>query len=236
MDTKAVAEVIVGDDEKKADGEIQIVKKAGFLFDYVAFCIEEGSRYCILGETACGKSTLLKILAQKINPVEGEVFHASGVSIGYFDADVVDGIMENVGATTTALQYLTEQCPQKTEEFLRGHMAAFGLSPTTQTKTPLCFLSGGEKCRFALAMVMLDNPQVLILDNPTSNLDVQSVQALIYGLKQWNGTLIMVSQDVFFVRSLEDVKCAVLIPAEGKLRRIDGGIDAYLKSFQLKLQ
>eukprot|EP00526_Cylindrotheca_closterium_P029395 CAMPEP_0113659756 /NCGR_PEP_ID=MMETSP0017_2-20120614/32533_1 /TAXON_ID=2856 /ORGANISM="Cylindrotheca closterium" /LENGTH=657 /DNA_ID=CAMNT_0000574339 /DNA_START=195 /DNA_END=2165 /DNA_ORIENTATION=- /assembly_acc=CAM_ASM_000147 len=202
-------EVVAVGDEKKAD-EIQIVKKAGFLFDYVALCIEEGSRYCILGETACGKSTLLKILAKGLDPVEGTVYHASGVSIGYFDADVVDDIMASVGASTTALDYLTDKYHQKTEEFLRGHLAAFGLSPTSQAKTPLCFLSGGEKCRFALATVMLENPQVLILDNPTSNLDVQSVQALIYGLKQWNGTLVMVSQDVFFVRSLEDVKCAVL--------------------------
>jgi ATPase subunit of ABC transporter with duplicated ATPase domains len=219
---------------EEMDNEVHIIKKDGYLFDYVALCIEEGSRNCILGPTASGKSTLLKILAKQLNPIEGKVHHVSGLRIGYFDSNVADAIIASVSSSTSALDYLTERYSTKTEQDLRGRLSSFGLSPTTQAKTPLCYLSGGEKCRFVLASIMLENPSVLCLDNPTSNLDVQSVQALIYGLRKWNGTLLIVSQDVDFLRSLEDVKCVALIPEEGKLRRVEGGIDAYLKSFQIR--
>jgi ATP-binding cassette subfamily F protein 3 len=215
------------------DAEFRIVKKDGFLFDCVDFCVEEGSRNCVLGPAASGKSTLMKVFAKRISPVEGKVHHASGVRVGYFDAEIVEDVIASVSSTTTALQFLTQQYTQKTEQDLRGHLTAFGLSPTTQAKTPICYLSGGEKCRFVLATIMMDDPPVLCLDDPTSHLDVESVQAFIYGLRQWNGTLVMVSQDANFLRSLENVKCVVLMPDEGKLRRIDGGMDAYLKSFQL---
>jgi ATP-binding cassette subfamily F protein 3 len=136
-------------------------------------------------------------------------------------------------STTTALQYLMEKYPKKTEQDLRGQLTAFGLSPTTQAKTSVCHLSGGEKSRFVLATIVMDDPPVLCLDDPTSHLDVESVQALIYGLRQWNGTLIMVSQDANFLRSLENVKCVVVMPDEGKLRRVEGGMDSYLKSFRV---
>ena len=111
-------------------------------------------------------------------------------------------------------------------------MTSFGLSPTAQSKTPVCHLSGGEQCRFVLATIMVEIPPVLCLDDPTCHLDVESVQALVYGLRQWNGTLILVSQDANFLRSLENVKCVVIMPHEGKIRRIDGGMDVYLKSFR----
>lgn len=215
------------------DGEFRIVKKAGYLFDCVDLCIEEGSRNCILGPTASGKSTLLQILAKQKSPVEGTVYHASGVRVGYFDLQRVSRIISSMDESTTALQYLTAQYPKKTEQDLRGQLTAFGLSPINQAKTSVCHLSSGEKCRFVLAAIMMDDPPILCLDDPTSHLDVGSVQALIYGLRQWNGTLVMVSQDANFLRSLEDVKCVVIMPEEGKVRRLEGGIDAYLKSFRL---
>jgi ATPase subunit of ABC transporter with duplicated ATPase domains len=212
--------------------ELKIVKKNGFLFDCVDVCIEEGSKNCILGPMASGKSSLLKILAKRLDPVEGSVHHAAGIRVGYFDPDVVDAIISSVSSSTTALDYLRAQYPSKTEQDLRSHLKAFGVSSTIQEKTPICYLSGGEKFRFVLASIMMEVPPILIMDNPTSNLDVDSVQAMIYGLRQWNGTLVMVSQDFHFLRNL-DVKCAVITPEEGKLRRVEGGIDSYLKFFKI---
>lgn len=214
--------------------EFKIAKKEGFLFDCVDLCIEEGSKNCILGPTGSGKSCLMKILAKKLNPVEGSVHHSSGINVGYFDPDVVDTMIASVSLSTTALDYLIQKYPLKTEQDLRGQLTSFGLSPT-KAKTPICCLSGGEKCRFVFASIMMDDPPILCIDNPTSNLDVESVHALIYGLRQWNGTLIMVSQDFHFLRSLEDVKCVVIVPEEGKLRKIQGGIDSYLKWFHNKI-
>jgi len=213
------------------DGKMTIVKRDGFLFDYIDLCIEEGSRNCILGPAASGKSTLLKLLAKRLEPVEGEVHLAPGAQVAYFDSQVMEDIVAGTSQTTTALDYCSKLHPQKSDQELRGHLTAFGLCPTSQAKTPVCFLSGGEKTRFVLATLMMSNPPILFLDDPTCHLDVESVQALIYGLQRWNGTLVMISHDASFVRSLENVQCMVLLPEEGKLRRINGSIDVYLKSF-----
>lgn len=124
-----------------------------------------------------------------------------------------------------------ERFPEKTEKDIRGELTAFGLSPK-QASTNVKFLSGGERSRLCLASLMLNDPQVLIMDEPTSHLDVESVEALIYGLKKWNGTLVMVSHDANFLRSLGG-NCFVIVKDEGKLRRIPDGIDSYLKTFRL---
>jgi ATPase subunit of ABC transporter with duplicated ATPase domains len=216
--------------------EFAIVKRDGFLFDCADTCIEEGSRTCILGP-GISTSCLMKILAKKLAPTEGTVHHSSGLTIGYCDYGEICEAISIVDQTTTALEFLVALYPKKAEKDLRGHLTGFGLSPTTQTVTPLACLSGGETFRFALAKTMLDNPPVLCLVNPTSHLDVESVQSLSYGLRQWNGTIIMICQDASFLRSLEGVKCVVVVPEEGKVRRIVDddrggmqGMDAYLRS------
>jgi ATPase subunit of ABC transporter with duplicated ATPase domains len=230
-------------DELSVDGNNglpSIAKKDGYLFDCVDLCVEEGSTMCILGNNGCGKSVLLRILAKLEQPVEGKVHHASGVRIGFFDQLAVDALMmQDVKVDDesshhhdrTALSYLTEQFPHKSEQELRGELTAFGLSPSQASSIGLRFLSGGERSRLCLASLIMDNPPVLFMDNPTSNLDVESVEALIRGLKQWNGTVVLVSHDANFVRSV-NAKCHVLVEQEGKLRRVDGGIDAYLKFFR----
>ena len=219
--------------------DFSIVNRDGFLFDCVDLCIEEGSQTCILGP-GVSASCLMRILAKKLAPVEGTVFHSPGLSIGYCDHRELDRKTTMPGAdrtTTTALEHLSRLHPGKPEKDLRSHMTAFGISPKSQTTTPLVCLSGGETFRFALARIMLDNPPVLFLENPTCHLDVESVHALSHGLRQWNGTLVMICQDASFLRSLEGVKCVVVVPEEGKVRRIvdndrDGmkGMDAYLST------
>jgi ATP-binding cassette subfamily F protein 3 len=77
-------------------------------------------------------------------------------------------------------------------------------------------------------MLMLRDPHVLIMDEPSNHLDPESVEALAYGLKNWNGTVVMVSHDVHLIRLLEGT-CYVLVETEGKLRRLEGGIDSFLK-------
>lgn len=203
-----------------------ITKKHGFLFDCIDLCINEGEKYCILGENVSAEtSILLKILAKIIQPTEG-VVHTVNVDIAFLDSEKILSVLEDSG---TPLSYLTEKFPQKPEHDIRAELTAFGLNPK-QASTELRFLSGGERCRLCLAEIMLRNPHVICLDQPTANLDLESVDALIYGLKKWDGTVIMVSHDAYFLRSL-DVKLYALIAEEGKLRRVEGGIEAYLRSF-----
>jgi ATP-binding cassette subfamily F protein 3 len=205
-----------------------MIKKDGFLFDCVDLCIDEGGTYCIMGANASGKSVLLRVLAKLEEPLEGEVKHALNLDVGYYDQHVVD-VMTRQSGTGTALSFLTERFPQKTVQDIRSELSAFGLGKI-QVQTSLSFLSGGERSRLCLAALMLGDPQVLMLDNPTSNLDVESVEALIYGLGKWNGTVVLVSHDANFIRALE-AQCCVLSPREGKLLRVEGGIDSYLKAF-----
>ncbi|KAL3916568.1 MAG: hypothetical protein SGILL_005116 [Bacillariaceae sp.] len=216
------------------NGKLTIHKRDGFLFDCVDICIEEASINCLLGPHDCS-SFLLQILAKKLKPVEGTVHHAGGVNVGYCSPHSIKELIASMDTTTTALDYLTHIYPRKTEKEIRGHLTLFGMSAESAGKTPLCFLSGGESFRFALATVLLGGPPVLCIENPTSSLDVESVHALIHGLENWNGTVVMTSVDAFFLRSLDSVKCFAIVPEEGKLRRIPPelqGIDGYLKTFQ----
>lgn len=208
------------------------------IFDCVELAIREGSRTTILGENGSGKSTLLSIIAGKTTPVQGTVHFATGISIGYFHQHIADELIGDSiddtdactsGGIVTPLSLLTKLFPHKTEHDLRSEFTNFGLSPQ-QTNTNIRFLSGGERCRLCMTTMMLKDPHLLVIDEISNHLDVESVEALIYGIRKWNGTLIMASHDANLIRSIGGL-CYVVMEKEGKLRRIDGGIDAYLKAF-----
>mmetsp|Transcript_29775 Transcript_29775/g.72109 ORF Transcript_29775/g.72109 Transcript_29775/m.72109 type:complete len:751 (-) Transcript_29775:32-2284(-) len=228
--------VSTSNDQTNENLVFQVVKCDGFCFDCVDICIEENSLNCILGPTELS-SYLLKILAKRLSPTEGTVHHASGINIGFIDSVIMEQFKNELESTTmTALEYLSKICTGKSQEELRAYLTSFGMSSDSQTKTPACCLSGGETFRFVLAAQMIDKPPVLFLDSPTSHLDVDSVHALSYALQKWNGTLVMVCHDASFLRSLDQVKCVVIVPEEGKVRRIvqeegSGSIDSYLNSF-----
>ena len=218
-----------------SNDQLVITCKDGYLFDSVDFSVSEGGVYCILGASGCGKSTFLKILSKQLVPTEGTIQYAHGSHIAYIDFSIPQIIQEvdHNDAEMTTLQYLMKNHPIKTEHEIRSELSSFGLGPK-QAQTMICFLSGGEQCRFAMAQTMLRYPHldVLCLDNPTANLDVESVDALIYGLNKWNGTIVMSCHDSYFVRSFSTAKCFVLTGSnEGKLRFVKGGIDEYIRSF-----
>jgi len=226
-------QALVFAEDLKADNsslpQQDVVTKPDFLFDCVELSIDEGGRYCILGSNGCGKSVLLRILAKLIEPEEGTVKHALNLGIGFLDQDYIErvcGELVDNDNSQNALSFLSKRFPTKTQKEIRGELTAFGLSPS-QATTNIMFLSAGERQRLFLVDIMLNSPQLLILDNPTSSLDMESVEALVFGLSTWNGTVVMVSHDANFIREV-DAKCFALV--HGKLRRVDG-IDAYLRSF-----
>ena len=223
--------------EKVDAGTSFVLKKAGFLFDCVDLCIEEGGIYNILGATGSGKSTLLQILAQRITPTKGKVVSALNVDVAWLDPAAHDQLIFDANDDNdndgTALEYLQHTCPHRTEAEIRAECTAFGLSPRQITTAAGRCLSRGERARLAVVQVMLQHhhhPHVLVWDTPTSHLDGDSVEALAHGLQQWNGTVVLACHDAHLLRLL-DAQCFVLIPAEGKLRRVVGGIDAYVRSF-----
>eukprot|EP00542_Grammatophora_oceanica_P002207 CAMPEP_0194055902 /NCGR_PEP_ID=MMETSP0009_2-20130614/58331_1 /TAXON_ID=210454 /ORGANISM="Grammatophora oceanica, Strain CCMP 410" /LENGTH=234 /DNA_ID=CAMNT_0038705009 /DNA_START=16 /DNA_END=720 /DNA_ORIENTATION=- len=209
-------------------------KKPGFLFDCVDMCIEEGSINCIMGANSSGKSTLLRLLAKLDQPLEGKVHHAQNANVQYFDQHSADLLITKTVAqedTITPLSLLQSCYPQKTEQDCRGEMTAFGLS-SQQATSNVAFLSGGERVRLCLAYIMLSSPHVLLMDEPTSHLDAESVEALVYGLRNWNGTVVLVSHDSNLIRCLDGI-CHVIDPAKGKLQRVPAGIDSFLKAIKI---
>ena len=206
---------------------------SNLIFDCVDLAIREGSRTTILGDNGAGKSTLLSIIAREIMPSVGTVHFANGLNIGYFHQHAVDHLFANLcgrstrNDTVTPLSFLTDKFPSKTEHEVRGELTRFGLSPK-QAGTNVRFLSGGERCRMCMANMMLETPQLLVLDEISNHLDVESVEALIYGLNKWNGTIVLASHDANLVRSIGGESYVLF---DGMLRRIDGGIDTYLKVF-----
>jgi len=212
-------------------------KARGMLFDCVDLCIGENSRTCILGNNGSGKSTLLRILAKLEQPKEGTIHHAHGISVGHFHQHIADDLIQTAlkskSNNITPLSFLLQRYPKKSEEELRGELSSFGIHEA-QAVTNILHLSGGERCRLCLTMIMLQRPQVLLLDEPTNHLDVESVDALLHGLKFWNGTVVIVTHDANFIRSMGG-ECFVLMEEESKLRRVPGGVDYYLEHY-LKLK
>lgn len=223
------------DQSPQQGGDPTLARKPGFLFDCVDMCIDEGTVSCVLGANGSGKSTLLRLLAKEMQPIEGTIQNAQNVNVAYFDQHVADALVEKAASDSstavTPLSLLMSLYPKKTEQEVRGELTNFGLDPK-QAITNVQFLSGGERTRLCLAMLMLSDPQVLLMDEPTSHLDVESVEALAYGLLHWNGTIVMVSHDANLIRYLEG-RCYVIMEEEGKVRTIANGIDFYLKSFKI---
>jgi ATPase subunit of ABC transporter with duplicated ATPase domains len=206
------------------------------LFEGVDLSIAEKSKTFIIGDNGSGKSTLLRILARVLSPSQGKVQHANKLQVGYFDQKMTEDLLKFDGELiqsgipcATALSFLREEFPDKTEQELRGELTSFGIGPS-QATSRLAFLSGGERCRVCLARIMLRNPDVLLLDEVTNHLDVESVEALIYGLKQWNGTLVLVSHDANLIR---EIGGTCYIVKQRRVLRMIGGIDAYVKALQL---
>ena len=136
-------------------------------------------------------------MAGEVTPSVGSFHAAPGLTIGHFQQHAVDNLFsgvldtEEVGGLVTPFSLLSSKFPKKSEQDIRGELTRFGLSPK-QSATNVRFLSGGERCRLCMTDMMLKCPDLLILDEITNHLDCESVAALIYGLRKWNGTLVMV--------------------------------------------
>ena len=210
--------------------------ESNLLFENVDLCIEENSCVVILGKNGSGKTSLLKVLSGEQVPSQGTVNRATGVKISYFSQNGADELIEEYAAQSTsshtAVSVVLDKFPMKNEEQARADLRAFGLGPD-QVTTKVEFLSGGERCRLWLTLLIMCDLQpsdLLIVDEPTVNLDAESVEALAFGLMQWKGSIIVVSHDANLLRTLGGT-CYVILDEKKKIFRVKGGIDSYLRSF-----
>ncbi|XP_021371187.1 ATP-binding cassette sub-family F member 1-like [Mizuhopecten yessoensis] len=193
-------------------------KKSEILFKNLDFGIDMNSRIAIVGPNGVGKSTFLKLLTQEIEPVSGEVRKNHRIRIGKYDQHSGD----QLNAEESAVEYLQRLFNLPVQES-RKMLGKFGLSSHAHTiKIPN--LSGGQKARVALADLSCRAPDVLILDEPTNNLDIESVDALADAINAYKGGVIIVSHDQRLIR---ETNCQLWVVEDQSVNEIDGGFDDY---------
>jgi ATP-binding cassette subfamily F protein 3 len=195
------------------------------VYENLHFQAQRGQRTVLVGPNGAGKSTLLKLLAGVLTPQAGTRELGHQVRVGYFSQHR----QEMLRAEATVLESAMESAPHGvSEQMARSLLGAFLFRGDAVFK-PVAVLSGGEKTRLALVKLLLDPPNLLLMDEPTTHLDIGSIDALIGALKQFEGTLLFISHDVHFIRSLAD---SVLHISAGKLTPYAGNYDYYLEKTQ----
>jgi ATP-binding cassette subfamily F protein 3 len=184
------------------------------------FEAERGQRIVLVGPNGAGKSTLLKILGGQLPVQRGEHALGHNVKVGYFSQHRA----EMFDARRTVLDTVRDMPDPVSEQTARTVLGSFLFRGGDVFKTT-GVLSGGEKTRVALVKLLLDPPNLLLMDEPTTHLDVGSIDALLGALAQYQGTLIFISHDVYFIRAIAK---SVLHINAGKLTPYAGDYDYYL--------
>ena len=166
------------------------------LFDNLNFLVKKNDRLLIIGPNGCGKSTLIKLLMSKLSQVSGKIEYGYNVEIGYYDQE-----NQNLNDKSTVLEELWSAYPNQTEQKIRSTLAWFNFFGEDVYKT-VGMLSGGERARLTLSKLILSHMNLLILDEPTNHLDIDSREALESALEDFDGTIIAVSHDRYFIEKL----------------------------------
>src|ERR1035437_7313569 len=184
------------------------------------FKAERDQRIVLVGPNGAGKSTLLKILAGVVIPQSGTRTPGHNVKAGYYSQNRV----EMLNPAHTVFEEAMDTPQRVTDQFVRTLLGCFLFQGDGVFKK-VNVLSGGEKSRLALVKLLLDPPNLPLMDEPTTHLDLASIDALAYALDQFQGTLIFISHDVYFIRALAN---HVVHVNAGQLTHYPGGYQYYL--------
>jgi ABC-type multidrug transport system ATPase subunit len=185
--------------------------------------VQRGDRLVIMGPNGIGKSTLLRIVMGELQADAGSVEWGHGTRPGYFAQDHHEK-MES--SDRTAERWLWDFCPDRDRGYVRGELGLMLFSGEAADKK-LSALSGGEAARLAFARLAMEQPNVLVLDEPTNHLDLESIEALVAGLQHYEGTLILVSHDRWFVAQLAT---RVVEISRTAIRDYHGTYDEYVQA------
>ncbi len=182
--------------------EVLLIKRlmggygANILFRDLTFQINKGDRAFIIGPNGCGKSTLVKIILNRLAALDGKVTFGYNIKVGYYDQE-----NQNLSESKTVLDELWDAYPRMNERDVRRTLAAFLFSYADTQKT-VSVLSGGERARLTLAKLVLSDNNFLVLDEPTNHLDINSREALEDALEGYGGTILCVSHDRYLINKL----------------------------------
>jgi ATP-binding cassette subfamily F protein 3 len=189
----------------------------------IAKSVLPGQRIGILGANGQGKSTLVKTLAHVLPALGGKVTEGKGLAIGYFAQQEMDVLRPDEGPLAHMIRLAREVSPQAREQELRDFLGRFRFTGDMVSQA-VGSLSGGEKARLVLAMLVWQRPNLLLLDEPTNHLDLATREALSLALNEYEGTVMLVSHDRALLREVCDEFWLV---AHGSVSPWDGDLDDY---------
>ena len=182
-----------------------------------------GQRIGILGANGQGKSTFVKTIAGDLAPLAGEIVAGKGLVIGYFAQQELDVLSPADGPLMHMVRLARDVGPTAREQELRDFLGSFRFTGE-MVQQPVGTLSGGEKARLVLAMLVWQRPNLLLLDEPTNHLDLATREALSMALNEFEGTVMLVSHDRALLREVCDEFWLV---SAGGLQPFDGDLDDY---------
>ncbi len=185
--------------------------------------IDTNDRIALLGANGNGKSTLMKLIAGKLTPMQGEMVRSGKLRIGYFSQHQT----EELDVESTPFQEMARMMQQKTGDWketqVRARLGAFGFGKTLADNR-IGDLSGGEKARLLFAFMTFDAPHMLLLDEPTNHLDMDSREALVNALNDYEGAIVIVSHDPSMVERVAD---RLWLVRDGGCHNFDGDLEDY---------
>jgi len=181
--------------------------------------IDPDDRIALLGRNGNGKTTLARLLAAQLKPMDGAMTASGKMTVGYFTQYQV----EELDVDDTPLDHMTRQMKGSTPAAVRAQLGRFGFSGDKATQK-VGSLSGGERARLALALITRNAPNLLILDEPTNHLDVDSREALVQALNDYSGAVVVVSHDRHMIELVAD---RLVLVADGAAREYSGTLQDY---------
>lgn len=183
--------------------------------------IDMDDRIALLGANGNGKSTMVKLLSNRLTLERGKLTKSKKLQIGYFAQHQTDELNTNA----SAYEHLNERYPMEPEARLRAHLGRFGF-PQSRADTKVENLSGGEKTRLLFALMSTEKPHILLLDEPTNHLDIDSRESLVEALSDYEGAVVLVSHDPHLIALVAD---RLWIVENGICEAFDGDLDDYEK-------
>ena len=199
-----------------------------WLFKGLNFGIDMTSRICIVGPNGSGKSTIIKLITNEVNPPEGEVRRNPRMRVGVYNQHFVDRLPMEEDPVT----YLRRLFNEQTYQSARNMLGKYGLEGHAHT-IPIRDLSGGQKARVVMVELSLMAPHLLFLDEPTNNLDIESIDALCDALKLFNGGVVLVSHDA---RLIESIECQLWVVEDQNVTPWTAGFQDYRQKLLQQLE
>ncbi|KDQ27465.1 hypothetical protein PLEOSDRAFT_51211 [Pleurotus ostreatus PC15] len=181
-------------------------RRQGAKLEGVTFTVGQGGRCAFVGANGQGKSTLAKLIMGELSPSKGVIVRHPSLKIGYFTQHSVEELSNESLKTTTALKYFLDHFdklgdPVQDPE-ARACLGTLGLSGKIASDTPLAALSGGQKVRLAIALIIFRPPTLLLLDEITTHVDAPTIRALAIALKKFTGAIVLMTHDRWFSRAV----------------------------------